>query len=120
MATLAFVSGCFSSLASSPAAAVTAAGRAGSQTPGPAQSLPADFPLGSWTNYLTEADLEAAGYTDAAMIKENVGTQALTLSADGSWTIAVESSQPMRLARIPRDLRRHGPKHVQHVDDVSP
>jgi hypothetical protein len=102
MATLALASACVSSPASSPAAsgapasAVSASGSPPSPTASPAQSLPADFPLGSWTNYLTEEDLRAAGYTDTATINENVGAGTLTLSADGKWTIAVESSQPMR------------------------
>lgn len=58
--------------------------------------LPANFPLGTWTNYVTEEDLRAAGYTDPATITENVGSGTLTLSPDSTWTIAVESDQPMR------------------------
>ena len=61
-----------------------------------AQSLPPGFPLGVWTNYVTEEDLRAAGYTDPALLDENVGTQTMTLRRDGTWTMAVESSQPMR------------------------
>jgi hypothetical protein len=102
MATLALASACVSSPASSPApssapaSAVSASGVTAVPTASPARSLPADFPLGSWTNSLTEEDLREAGYTDAATINENVGTGTLTLSADGKWTIAVESIQPMR------------------------
>ena len=103
IATLAVASACASpspasSLAASgvSASAASASGATGSPSASPAQSLPADFPLGSWTNYLTEGDLRAAGYTDTPMINENVGSSTLRLSADGTWTIAVESSQPMR------------------------
>jgi hypothetical protein len=100
--TLALASACVSSPAPSPPASAvpsstaSASSEAGSPKASPAPSLPADFPLGSWSNYLTEEDLRAAGYTDAPMIMENVGSSTLTLSADGTWTIAVESSQPMR------------------------
>jgi hypothetical protein len=85
-----------------------------------ARSLPADFPVGSWTSHLTETDLRAAGYTDSATIDENVGDSTLTLGADGSWTIAVESNRPMRWPVFRGTYAITGPKAFRMLTTFPP
>ena len=53
-------------------------------------------PFGSWTATLTEADLRAAGITDAPVITENIGTFTFTVAADGTWTVAQRADHPVR------------------------
>lgn len=62
----------------------------------PAASIPPDFPLGSWTTTITEDDVRAAGFTGAGELAENSGTFTMTLSEDGTWTTAQESSEPLK------------------------
>ena len=64
---------------------------------GGAATIPADFPLGSWTMTVTEEDLRAGGISEAALIKENTGTQILTFVADGTWITAQTSTQAVNL-----------------------
>ncbi|HEX7223513.1 MAG TPA: hypothetical protein VF231_09685 [Candidatus Limnocylindrales bacterium] len=72
------------SAASSPSPATSAESPAGSRVS--AASLPADFPIGSWTTTITEDDLRAAGLTESAAFAENAGSFTLEMAADGTWT----------------------------------
>jgi hypothetical protein len=67
-----------------------------SAEPSPTAALPVDFPIGSWTTTLTEADLRAGGVTGEGEIAENAGTFTLTMAADGTWTAAQVTSVPVR------------------------
>lgn len=60
------------------------------------QALPADFPVGSWTTTITEADLRAGGVTSAGELAENAGTFTMTLGADGTWTVTQVTDAPIR------------------------
>jgi hypothetical protein len=72
-------------------------GQATASGPPPSgSSLPAGFPLGSWTTTITEADLRAAGMTGAGELTENSGVFTMTLAPDGTWTTAQETDAPIR------------------------
>ena len=51
-----------------------------------AASVPAGFPIGTWTTTITDDDLRAGGLTDAAALSENAGSFTLEMAADGTWT----------------------------------
>jgi hypothetical protein len=55
-----------------------------------------DAPVGSWSMAISAADLEAGGFTDAALIGENTGTFTFTVAPDGTWTMAQSTSVPVR------------------------
>ena len=64
--------------------------------PGAAASPATAAPLGSWTVTITEDDFRHAGLTDPGLLDENVGTLTLTFEDDGTWTAAMQSSQPVK------------------------
>lgn len=61
-----------------------------------AGTLPAGFPIGSWTTTVTEADLRAGGITTTGDVGENAGVFTTTFAPDGTWTTAQQSSAPLR------------------------
>jgi hypothetical protein len=61
-----------------------------------AAGLPEDFPFGSWTTTLTEADLRAGGITAEGELVENAGTFTMTLAEDGTWTITQDTDAAIR------------------------
>jgi hypothetical protein len=61
-----------------------------------ARSLPADFPAGSWTTTITEADLRAAGMTATGELAENTGSFTMTLDPNGTWTTTQRTDTPIR------------------------
>lgn len=77
--------------------------------------LPAGFPLGSWVVTITEQDLRDAGLTDAGLIKENAGTFTRTYAADGTWTIAQVTSEPIRWPVFSGTFRAIGPDRIQET-----
>jgi hypothetical protein len=94
----------------------------GSSAPSAAGSieLPADFPLGSWTSTITEADLEAAGISDPNLLRENVGTFTTTFSPDGTWTTAQDTSEPVKWPVFRGTFRATGDGEMEQVTTFPP
>ena len=92
------------------ACTATPAGSASAVVAGsPAASLPADFPLGTWTSTITAEDLRTGGITAAAGIQENSGLITLAMKADGTWTQTQQSSDPLRRPVFQGTWRATGP-----------
>jgi len=78
-------------------------------------TLPADFPLGSWTVTFTEQDLRAVGITEVGLLKENAGTFTRTYGADGTWTIAQVTPEPIRWPVFRGTFRSTGPNEIEET-----
>jgi hypothetical protein len=74
----------------------TASASATQPVEGSGISLPPGFPLGTWVVTISEADLRAAGLTNAGEIAENTGLFTRTMGADGRWTVVQTAPTPIR------------------------
>src|SRR5262245_24567024 len=72
-------------------------------------AIPPDFPVGSWTTTITEADLRAAGVTAAGLINENTGVFTTVFASDGIWTTTQVTSHPVRWPVFRGTFRVTGP-----------
>ena len=77
--------------------------------------LPAGFPLGTWTVTMTEQDLRDAGITEPGLLAENTGLFTRTYAADGSWTIAQQTTQPIRWPVFRGTFRATGPNEIEET-----
>jgi hypothetical protein len=75
-----------------------------SSAAGASVTLPAGFPVGTWSTTITEEDLEqvddavlsSIGMSRANLIKENTGTFTTTFGADGTWSTVQDTDQPVK------------------------
>lgn len=82
-------------------------------------SLPAGFPLGTWTSTINEADLELAGLTGGE-VGENSGVFTLTLLADGTWSMAQDTDAPIRWPVFRGTFIPTGPNRMEQVTTFPP
>lgn len=80
-------------------------------------AVPADFPIGSWTTTLTEADLRAGGITGEGELGENSGVFTLTLGEDGTWTTAQEADIEVRWPVFRGTWTATGPNSFRQVTE---
>lgn len=73
--------------------------------------------IGTWTTTITEADLKAAGLTEAAALAENVGVVTMTLGQDGTWTTSQESEVPLRWPVFRGSYVATGPNSFRQTTD---
>ena len=116
----AVVSGCSSVGGSaSPSPSDQHAPQASAEAPS-AAAVPSDFPIGSWSTTITEADLRARGVTSEGELAENAGTTTMTIAADGTWTTAQEASVPLRWPVFKGTWTATGPDSFNQVTTFPP
>ena len=113
--------GCSAGAGSSSSAGASASSStvapAGSPSAG---SIPADFPLGSWTTTITKDDLRAGGVTEAGLLEENAGTFTQTFTADGTWIGAQVSTQAVNLPVFRGTFRVTGDRQFEQTTTFPP
>jgi hypothetical protein len=88
-------------------AGCSAAGSPGASPPpstAPSVTIPAGFPVGTWSTIINADDLEAIsdedlatiGMSRADLVKENSGTFTTTFGADGTWSTVQETDEPVK------------------------
>lgn len=91
-----------------------AAGRASGTT------IPAGFPLGSWTTSISADDLRAGGITDPGWLEENAGEFTMTMSSDGTWTTAQVATAGVRTPVFRGSFEVTGPRTFRQRTQFPP